>query len=643
MVINMTIPPVQWTAPAPLWSDLASLNGHARPAGFHQPHILRFATDDFMEKFMDVVTQEPARLSKWQAQPETWRGPTQEPIPVKSLPAFAQRLHRLRLGLAAAADTPSPEANLQDDVIIPNGRLKLYQPAHQRYYLISACLVCRLPGLPDRLFDNNAGERATFVIRRLLPKPGSDPDDPTPGNLNQFNEYAFVIGSDGPRWQKLKSAQSGAHPEKETLAFGEEQLPLFGTTYRETNGMARRLLAGVIPVARRETYSGTIVRDAESDATGLELGDPRYAQFGEQVSAPWINLRDQNALAVARLGSRAVLAGAVDESEEAQVLAEYDEQVVTIREQKQTGSWYLLLDFADYLKKYLLDVWQLIVSDATSSSLPAGSSRRALWQKLTDLTGSGNPISLAAALGEIVDYRETLEESAATYREAQPAGWPALRFAMTSLTEDEIDDLAVLIKEALAETQSPRAVPPLPLAATQSRADLSQAQWFVIRCVFERPLCLDQSPTVLSEPTRAFQMASFFDPDAPARPIRISLPLDTSPAGLRKFNKNTAFVISDVLACQIERAGNLTLGDLVLSVLPWPFHKSLPKPDGGSCSDGNGLNIGMICSLSIPIITICALILLMIIVVLLDTIFRWIPYFIMCFQLPSLSGKGSKT
>jgi hypothetical protein len=47
----------------------------------------------------------------------------------------------------------------------------------------------------------------------------------------------------------------------------------------------------------------------------------------------------------------------------------------------------------------------------------------------------------------------------------------------------------------------------------------------------------------------------------------------------------------------------------------------------------------MICSLSIPIITICALILLIIIVTLLDLIFHWIPWFIMCFPVPGLKGK----
>ena len=108
--------------------------------------------------------------------------------------------------------------------------------------------------------------------------------------------------------------------------------------------------------------------------------------------------------------------------------------------------------------------------------------------------------------------------------------------------------------------------------------------WYVIRCVFERPECGPIDPPVLSDPSQAFQMAGFFDPEAPARPIRIALPLDTSPGGLRKFDKNTAFMISDMLCGQINRMKGLTLGDLVLSVLPWPFHKDLPVDDGGPCT-----------------------------------------------------------
>ncbi len=182
-------------------------------------------------------------------------------------------------------------------------------------------------------------------------------------------------------------------------------------------------------------------------------------------------------------------------------------------------------------------------------------------------------------------------------------------------------------------------LPPVPLVA-QRPMSVSNEDFFVIRCVFQRPNCGPLQRLVLSEPTPVFQFAAFFDPDVPACPIRIALPVDTSPAGLRKFDKNTAFIMSDILCGQIDRAKGLGLGDLVRSVLPWPLHKDLSIPDGGPCTD-QGISVGMICSLSIPIITICALILLMIIVTLLDMIFRWIPFFIMCFPLPNFKAKPS--
>jgi hypothetical protein len=100
-------------------------------------------------------------------------------------------------------------------------------------------------------------------------------------------------------------------------------------------------------------------------------------------------------------------------------------------------------------------------------------------------------------------------------------------------------------------------------------------------------------------------------------------------------------VISDTLCGQLGRLKGLTFGDLVLSVLPWPFHKDLPslETEGGPCKTGDGLSLGMICSLSIPIVTICALILLIIMVALFDFLFKWIPYFVICFPLPGLKAK----
>jgi hypothetical protein len=97
-------------------------------------------------------------------------------------------------------------------------------------------------------------------------------------------------------------------------------------------------------------------------------------------------------------------------------------------------------------------------------------------------------------------------------------------------------------------------------------------------------------------------------------------------------------MISDVLCGQIGRAKGLGLGDLIRTVLPWPLHKDLDLPEKAACEEG-GNPLGMICSISIPIITICALILLMIMVNLLDIIFHWVPYFILCLPFPKFSGK----
>ncbi len=98
-------------------------------------------------------------------------------------------------------------------------------------------------------------------------------------------------------------------------------------------------------------------------------------------------------------------------------------------------------------------------------------------------------------------------------------------------------------------------------------------------------------------------------------------------------------MISDMLCGKIKRIRKLTLGDLVLSVLPWPFHKDLPSVGPtGSCSGKDG-TFGMFCSLSIPIVTLCALILLFIIVSLFDIFFRWLPYLFTCLPIPGLKGK----
>src|SRR5438067_6240317 len=232
---------VQWTAPAPMWTPARQREGPDATARFRRPAILRFATDDFMEQLVAMLATDPTRVGELEARPETWRDPLGTAATAIGAPATSREklLARMRVAgvrkLALAAGVmPTPPTSTTTKP------LKLYQPAHQRYYLVSACLVCRLPGLPDRALSTGRQDRATFVVRRLRTVNGATV------------EYAFmpsVPNAPNSGWQDASAAP-------ELLQPGEEQLPLFALNFGDDTGYRRRLLAGLVPVGKREAYMG---------------------------------------------------------------------------------------------------------------------------------------------------------------------------------------------------------------------------------------------------------------------------------------------------------------------------------------------------------------------------------------------------
>jgi hypothetical protein len=697
---------LQWTAPAPLWPEAAAgASVAARRDSLSRPAILRFASDDFMDDFLALMGNDPARLGDYLARPETWRGPTPAVAPVQNVPKFLQPLTRLRLaaerkqrqltggqglepvnsGLPAALNTGAP--------------LKLYQPGHQRFYLVTSGLVCARVGLPDHAVNPARQEKVGFVVRRLMPPGAVDPGAPLPAPGASWEEHALVTDGSGRGWRKV--AASGGRADM--LLAGEDQLPLFGTNFTGEDGRRRRVWAGLIPTGKRESYMGAAALPpaggGASQGGAAAAVDPRMMPLWLQVTEPWKRLIEKSDAARAMQASpKSPLSTDEPLPGDAQVAS-----TKTLREQIQTISWYILLDFTKYLAEHLPAVWQVVKGQQPESTLTNKPKELAVYNalKTTTLPGSvitaltsptvyTNPAKVAPALYKAANVsanlrdalravttfdanpnaEERLESVAGSYDRDKPSptnatkpdpAWPTFLFPLAdpslaatagplpSVTIPtiagekaaqtagrKVDKLSDLIEAALP-AQAPPPQSQLPLAA-QSALDM-RAGWFVLRCVYERPECGPIDPPVVSAPTAPFQMAGFFDPDAPARPVRIALPIDTSPAGLRKFDKNTAFMISDMLCGQIERVKGMTLGDLIRSVLPWPLHKDLSVPDGGPCKSGGGLEVGMICSLSIPIITICALLLLFIIVFLLDIIFRWAPFFFICFPLPGLSAR----
>src|SRR5258708_6308884 len=123
---------IKWITPAPLWNTQA--------VSFQQPFLAEFTEDSFMPDFLNMMA-----------------GNAQQP------------------GLNA------PGQNIGDQ---STPLYKLFQPLHQRYYLVTASLVCRKLGLPGRTVDRKNGEKVSFVLRRFAPNP--------PGQSPQYTEMAWV-------------------------------------------------------------------------------------------------------------------------------------------------------------------------------------------------------------------------------------------------------------------------------------------------------------------------------------------------------------------------------------------------------------------------------------------------------------------
>jgi len=698
MVAVLTTHDTKWVSPSPLWPEITDTSSAAARKIFRRPVILRFDNDNFMDELLSLMKYYPERLVEWQAQPETWREPMSKPETLsrlsvtKPLSQFEQTQTRQLESLSGSpvVSAVSTGINIVQTAEKP---LKLYQPAHQRFYLVTASLVCRSVGLPDRAVDLAKQQKVEFVVRRLFPK--SSPDAPTPDicNIDECDEYAHIIGENGSRWQKV---QQGTVTSNKVLLDEEERLPMFNLGYDEKEGARRRMLAGFIPVGKREAYmnadlSAIPVDDSEtdgeiSDASGSSLStekrDAITHLFSLQVAGPWKNLISQ----------------AINEANKADdwasnpppIVEEFDgspnpgpsedSNISVTREKIQTTSWYILVDFVQFLEDYIPNVHSYIKNSAAPSGI--SQQEQDLYDALADVSinrpdyndiyisdayHSYNDLlgSLVSALQYLIDnpaietnldlldypYDRKNENTEADY------SWPDFLFPLADpvhdaplpdlditdpsdnepdISHDQIDALTQLVGAAIPDDVSRAAPDVTPIKTpTTDRRD----GWFVIRCVFETPNCGPFQLPIVSESSVPFKLASFFDPDAPGRPITIPMPLDISPSGLRKFNKNASFMISDMLCGKLKKMRKITLGDLVLSVLPWPFHKDLPDPgDTGPCSKG-GTGFGMICSLSIPIVTLCAMILLIIMVTLFDIFFRWLPLLFFCFPVPGLKGK----
>jgi hypothetical protein len=461
---------------------------------------------------------------------------------------------------------PAERATALEGRAVPpaEGVRRLYQPVHGHFNLVLATLVCRVPGLPDHRVDAGQGDEVGFVIRRLH-KDG--------------RQMAWVAkGAAARAWLPLAPKL-----EDVSLAAGEEVFPMFPAPATDGD-RTRRLWAGVIPTTSRDTFVATraIVPDAfpESgqDFSTNDVRDPS-AEYLELKGRVVEGLRMLNGLSPALASSAS-------------------ERVVE-------ASRFFLLDLGDLLQTHLRWVW-----DATSR--PSRHHARALYDLIHEprasLGGALRPL-MVSAIAERARIDGDATDPPDLSANVRDPSYTAAALAST-------------LDAAYAEGPPPApastfgaSAPAPPRGPTLPRFEDGEAR-YVVLCVYRRTRCRPPHPDIVGTPSSEFTIATVFDLDAPARPIRIALPVDTSLKGLRKLRKNVAFLLSDQLRKQVGQATDLQ------------------KLLDGEAPAGENFSLGEICSFSIPIITLCAFIILMIFMILLNFVFWWLPLLKFCFPIP---------
>lgn len=549
---------VAWHTPSPLWKKALE---DASPGRFHRPALLRFATDTFMDDLERLLATDAGALHEHVAREESWRD-------------------------AAAGWLPDSSSNGQA-TFAPNKAVKLFQPAHQRFYLVGASLVCKKRGLPDHTVDVANQEALSFVVRRLIPIDSQT--DVIASDPSTFDEYGW-FGSLG--WKPIPNPEEVDTIDESGHTLSEERRPIFPFTFSVNgNGEKRRLLAGLLPVASRETYEAAPRENASQEADAAvaadAMADVRKTIFQNAISQSFLSLRD----------------------------AMLPEPIKVSAGEVRDVLVFALLDLAEFLEEHVPQAWASVMNPALAVSNTA---QNAVRQALNAPLRPGTTWS--QALKDVYVHRDEVVEGETANALTILAGERAfVRTRITNIgfkagtnTETFLDKVFTVLDASTPP--KPEDVPGLPAVV-----DASAGALYVVRCVYERPRCVPYEKAVVSAPSQVFQMASFFDLDAPIRPLRITMPIDTSMAGLRKAPKSLSILFSDKLRNQIARL------DAV---------RKLSQVEDGEIGDEGGFDIGMICSFSITIIFICAFVLLLIIMWVLNIVFWWSAFFKICIPIP---------
>jgi hypothetical protein len=353
---------------------------------------------------------------------------------------------------------------------------------------------------------------------------------------------------------------------------GEELFPMFPVAYEDA-GRSRRLYAGLVPTSSRETFRA---RSSGSGPVVAPFPPSPAVEGGKADDDPRWNAFDVRV--IGPLGQ----------------LQDRTPELLVPGTLRREASAFLLLDLDDLLRQHLPDV-RAALHGGPAPTRPASAALLAAFRADTG-----------------VDWGQQLRSASAQ--------WAVITGESpgSSTLQCDLHDATLLPTTLQARIRAalPGEAPTgeVPAGLDVPKLDPTGEVLYVVRCVYRRPDCAPAD--LVGEPSAQFAIASVLDADAPVRQVRIPLPIGTGIKDLRKYRKGVGFMVSNELRNQMNRVTDLK------------------KALDGKLGDEEQWDLGVICQFSMPVITICALLLLLVIVFLLNIVFFWVPFFRLCLPVP---------
>jgi hypothetical protein len=491
------------------------------------------------------------------------------------------------------------------------GTLKLFQPIQRQFHLALIEAWCDTPGAPR--IDAQRVDSAGLVVRRLDANGQPQGWMRSNGRVRGWVPIARVGGSasDPAARHRLQRRLTGVADIDRQLSgfalqqpdnlFEEDVVPLFIAPPDVCAEAGKTVFYGMVPTVSSEISEAA---PAASAAGSVDFG-PNSSAFRSHLAAPLRGLETPFPFAGAQ-----VVPGWFDASEApgevkpADVSAAQFAALKAPLENSEQPS-----QPAGRMRVFLLLLRQLA---SEFNAFDGGDEARALRTALAAIRlplvlkqGQAEPDTVAADQFLAAACKLLLKKESIAAPIEMPERWPALGSELTQA-----------LAGAMHSAMQARAAALLPQSG---RYDEPGARYQVRAFVRIKPEGACPMRIVWSQESEPFVIAPWYESADARPPLMIPLPDASDRAMLKQLKPNVAFVVPPSMQ-------NLLSGKA----------KDLLE---GKANMGT-LGITWICGFNIPVITICAFIVLNIFLTLFNLIFGWLFFIKICVPFPKMGNKA---